>query len=153
MRASLRPDLRGRTALLNVIPYNPVSGLPYKTPSHKAQDRFLQILRDAGINVQVRERKGDKIDAACGQLRRSGVEVGKSSWRNTLHPFAKRDGIARSIMSPLITFAGFFQRLTFLLCKTCFALAIDLVENLIDLRAKISRVFRRLAYERAVAVH
>jgi 23S rRNA (adenine2503-C2)-methyltransferase len=67
----LAARLRNRTALLNVIPYNPVSGLPYHTPSHKAQERFLHILRDAGINVQVRERKGDKIDAACGQLRRA----------------------------------------------------------------------------------
>jgi 23S rRNA (adenine2503-C2)-methyltransferase len=68
--------LRGRHALLNVIPYNPVSGLAYKTPSHKAQERFLEILRDAGINVQVRERKGDKIDAACGQLRRVNLQSG-----------------------------------------------------------------------------
>jgi 23S rRNA (adenine2503-C2)-methyltransferase len=63
--------LRGRTALLNVIPYNPVAGLPYRTPSLRAQERFLEILRDGGVNVQVRTRKGDRIDAACGQLRRS----------------------------------------------------------------------------------
>lgn len=63
--------LRGRTALLNVIPYNTVAGLPYKTPSTRAQEKFLGILRDGGINVQVRTRKGDEIDAACGQLRRS----------------------------------------------------------------------------------
>ncbi len=62
--------LSGRMALLNVIPYNPVAGLPYVTPAADAQDRFLQILTRAGINVQVRTRKGDKIDAACGQLRR-----------------------------------------------------------------------------------
>jgi 23S rRNA (adenine2503-C2)-methyltransferase len=66
--------LRGRTALLNVIPYNPVAGLPYKTPSRKAQERFLAILNEAGINVQVRERKGDEIDAACGQLRRISLQ-------------------------------------------------------------------------------
>jgi 23S rRNA (adenine2503-C2)-methyltransferase len=63
--------LRGRTAHLNVIPYNPVAGLPYRTPSRKAEERFLEILRDGGINVCVRLRKGDQIDAACGQLRRS----------------------------------------------------------------------------------
>ena len=67
--------LRGRTALLNVIPYNPVAGLPYKMPTELDQERFLSILRDGGINVQVRLRKGDKIDAACGQLRRSNVDV------------------------------------------------------------------------------
>ncbi len=63
-----------RTALLNVIPYNPIADLPYRTPSHKAQGRFVDILRDAGINVQIRERKGDKIDAACGQLRRAALQ-------------------------------------------------------------------------------
>lgn len=62
--------LRGKTALVNVIPYNAVAGLPYKTPSGNAVHRFCRILTDAGINVQVRERKGDEIDAACGQLRR-----------------------------------------------------------------------------------
>jgi 23S rRNA (adenine2503-C2)-methyltransferase len=62
--------LAGRMALLNVIPYNPVAGLPYQTPTASAQERFLQILDQAGINVQVRTRKGDRIDAACGQLRR-----------------------------------------------------------------------------------
>jgi 23S rRNA (adenine2503-C2)-methyltransferase len=63
--------LAGRMALLNVIPYNPVAGLPYKTPTERAQEQFLRILTHAGINVQVRTRKGDRIDAACGQLRRS----------------------------------------------------------------------------------
>jgi 23S rRNA (adenine2503-C2)-methyltransferase len=67
--------LRGKTALLNVIPYNPVAGLPYQTPSAAALDQFLMILTRGGINVQVRQRKGDKIDAACGQLRRSRLSV------------------------------------------------------------------------------
>ncbi len=70
---SLAAFLRGRTALLNVIPYNPVAELPYRTPSAGAVSRFVEILRSSGINVQVRERKGDKIDAACGQLRRSNL--------------------------------------------------------------------------------
>jgi 23S rRNA (adenine2503-C2)-methyltransferase len=65
--------LRGRTALLNVIPYNPVAGLPYQTPTEAAQRTFLDILRRGGINVQVRVRKGDAIDAACGQLRRIAI--------------------------------------------------------------------------------
>ena len=63
--------LRGRTALLNVIPYNPVEGLPYRTPSAGAIGRFRDILEQGGVNVQFREKKGDSIDAACGQLRRS----------------------------------------------------------------------------------
>src|SRR5690606_24392038 len=62
--------LRGRTALLNVIPYNPVADLSYQTPEPSDVKRFCSILSQSGINVQVRERKGDQIDAACGQLRR-----------------------------------------------------------------------------------
>jgi 23S rRNA (adenine2503-C2)-methyltransferase len=62
--------LRGRDALLNVIPYNPVIGLDYRTPSQGAQARFRQILEEGGLNVQFRQRKGDAIQAACGQLRR-----------------------------------------------------------------------------------
>ena len=63
--------LRGRTALVNVIPYNPVAGLAYRTPSQRAREEFIGILESGGLNVHVRERKGDAINAACGQLRRS----------------------------------------------------------------------------------
>lgn len=62
--------LRGRPALLNVIPYNPVAGLPYKTPAAEQVERFCRVLTAARLNVQVRQRKGNQISAACGQLRR-----------------------------------------------------------------------------------
>jgi 23S rRNA (adenine2503-C2)-methyltransferase len=67
--------LAGRTALVNVIPYNPVAGLPYATPSIEAQHTFRRILEDGGLAVRFRHRKGDKINAACGQLRRSQAVV------------------------------------------------------------------------------
>lgn len=63
--------LAGREALVNVIPYNPVAGLPYQTPSRHRQTEFRQILEAGDIAVRFRHRKGDRIDAACGQLRRS----------------------------------------------------------------------------------
>lgn len=63
--------LGGRAVLLNVIPYNAVEGMPWKEPSRRSLDRFLEILTSAGVNVQVRRRKGADIDAACGQLRRA----------------------------------------------------------------------------------
>lgn len=68
--------LRGRVSMLNVIPYNPVAGLPYETPDSEAVHRFREILVDGGINVMFRQRKGDGIDAACGQLRRKRELVG-----------------------------------------------------------------------------
>ncbi len=63
--------MRKRTAMLNIIPYNPVAGLPYKTPTRKATENFRSILENGGVNVQFRQRKGGEIDAACGQLRRN----------------------------------------------------------------------------------
>ena len=65
--------LRGRPALLNLIPYNPVPGLPYRTPSSSVTARFVEILTQAGLNVNIRHRKGDRIAAACGQLRRGAA--------------------------------------------------------------------------------
>jgi len=66
----LADRLAGRTAIVNVIPYNPVAGLPYRTPSLAAQRAFRQALEQRGVSVHFRHRKGDAIDAACGQLRR-----------------------------------------------------------------------------------
>ncbi len=63
--------LRGRNALVNLIPYNSVKELPFQTPSLKQIQRFAQTLESQGIQIALRHRKGDKIDAACGQLRRS----------------------------------------------------------------------------------
>ncbi len=62
--------LRGRPALLNVIPYNPVPGLPYRTPDQASLRRFREVLEQRGVQIQFRQKKGDAIDAACGQLRR-----------------------------------------------------------------------------------
>lgn len=63
--------LQGKIALLNVIPYNPVEGLPYKTPSPASIRRFKDILESYNIAIKFRQRKGSDINAACGQLRRS----------------------------------------------------------------------------------
>ncbi len=63
--------LKGRPSLINLIPYNPVAGLPYQTPTPERTTRFVEILESAGLAVKTRYRKGDRIDAACGQLRRS----------------------------------------------------------------------------------
>ena len=63
--------LRHRTVMLNVIPYNPVAGLPYVTPSKRSIAEFRQTLEGGGVNVMFRQRKGSEIDAACGQLRRN----------------------------------------------------------------------------------
>jgi 23S rRNA (adenine2503-C2)-methyltransferase len=62
--------LHGRGAHVNLIPFNDVPGLPYRRPSDAALAEFQRILRQHGVSVTVRKRKGSEIDAACGQLRR-----------------------------------------------------------------------------------
>lgn len=69
--------LQGRPALVNLIPYNPVPELPYRTPAAETVAHFVETLERGGLTVKIRYRKGNRIDAACGQLRRSISEIGK----------------------------------------------------------------------------
>ena len=66
--------LSGRCALVNLIPFNPVAGLEYKTPSPSKTAEFADELERRGLSVHTRYRKGDRIDAACGQLRKSAAK-------------------------------------------------------------------------------
>jgi 23S rRNA (adenine2503-C2)-methyltransferase len=63
---------------VNLIRYNPVAGLGYERPSSYASQRFLERLRERGVNAHVRKSRGLDIQAACGQLRRSVRPVAAS---------------------------------------------------------------------------
>lgn len=67
---SLRRVARKMRCNINLISYNPVSGLPYGRPSEEAVQAFYQVLRESGVNAHVRRSRGLDVDAACGQLRR-----------------------------------------------------------------------------------
>ena len=67
---ALAQRLQGRKAHVNLIPYNPVAGLPFERPQPEAIRRFVTVLRDRGVSATVRKTKGRAIEAACGQLRR-----------------------------------------------------------------------------------
>ena len=77
--AALVSLLRGRSALVNLIPFNPVPGLPFREPGAASVIRFTEALTRGGLTVAVRHRKGQPIDAACGQLRRSGPEESRGA--------------------------------------------------------------------------
>ena len=53
---------------INLIPFNPYPGSPYKKPSNSRIDRFQKTLMQYEHTVTVRKTRGDDIDAACGQL-------------------------------------------------------------------------------------
>lgn len=64
--ASIARDLH---AHVNCIPYNTVAGLPWKRPSIRRQEAFVEVLKKARVSVTIRREKGHDINAACGQLR------------------------------------------------------------------------------------
>ncbi|MGR5095194.1 bifunctional tRNA (adenosine(37)-C2)-methyltransferase TrmG/ribosomal RNA large subunit methyltransferase RlmN [Vibrio maritimus] len=60
--------LKDTPAKINLIPFNPYPGSPYKKPSNSRIDRFMKTLMKYDYTVTVRKTRGDDIDAACGQL-------------------------------------------------------------------------------------
>lgn len=56
--------------VINIIPYNPVEGLPHSRPSRNRIFAFYNHLKDnLRLNATLRGEKGTDIDGACGQLR------------------------------------------------------------------------------------
>ncbi|ELR65253.1 Ribosomal RNA large subunit methyltransferase N [Photobacterium marinum] len=64
----LAKTLKDTPAKINLIPFNPYPGSPYKKPSNSRVDRFMKTLMEYDFTVTVRKTRGDDIDAACGQL-------------------------------------------------------------------------------------
>jgi 23S rRNA (adenine2503-C2)-methyltransferase len=59
---------RSLPSKINLIPYNPVPGLPWKRPDEEAVSRFVEWLAPRAPAVTVRWSQGGEIGAACGQL-------------------------------------------------------------------------------------
>ncbi len=55
-------------AHVNLIPWNPVVGMPFTEPSPERTARFAERLEQAGIPVNRRYRRGRGVQGACGQL-------------------------------------------------------------------------------------
>jgi 23S rRNA (adenine2503-C2)-methyltransferase len=53
---------------INLIRYNPVPTLPYESPTEERVLAFRADLKNRGLQVFLRERRGVDISAACGQL-------------------------------------------------------------------------------------
>jgi 23S rRNA (adenine2503-C2)-methyltransferase len=63
------PLLRGRYAVLNLIPYNAVPGLPFRRPSPARVAAIVRGLRQRGVLTTLRHSAGQDVEAGCGQLR------------------------------------------------------------------------------------
>ena len=59
---------KGIDVNVNLIPWNPVTTLPFTEPGSNEVHRFVERLEKAGLNVTLRTKRGRKIGGACGQL-------------------------------------------------------------------------------------
>ncbi|MCF6147553.1 MAG: 23S rRNA (adenine(2503)-C(2))-methyltransferase RlmN [Candidatus Kuenenia sp.] len=65
----LAQTLKGVQCNINILPLNPVKEYNLTPPSPEAVEAFCSILRNHGIVATVRQKKGNNVNAACGQLR------------------------------------------------------------------------------------
>ena len=66
--------LKGLNAYINLIPYNTVKEKDYESSSEEDALRFYDLLKKNNVAVTLRQKKGDDIDAACGQLRANSLK-------------------------------------------------------------------------------
>ncbi len=68
--------LRGRYAVLNMIPYNSVPGLPFRRPAWEKAVALARELHAKGVLTKLRDSAAQDVDGGCGQLRARGLERG-----------------------------------------------------------------------------
>jgi len=61
--------LRGKYALLNMIPYNTVDGLDFERPSAERATEIARRLHQRGVLTKLRQSAGQDVEGGCGQLR------------------------------------------------------------------------------------
>jgi len=61
--------LRGKHAILNMIPYNHVDGLGHRRPDAARCTAIFRQLNQRGVLTRMRQSAGQDADAGCGQLR------------------------------------------------------------------------------------
>lgn len=61
--------LKGKYALLNMIPYNSIPDLPFQRPSWDKAREIARQLHQRGVLTKLRDSAGQDVDGGCGQLR------------------------------------------------------------------------------------
>lgn len=79
MAVTLANLVRGMNAYVNLIPYNEVDENGYQGVSEKRALHFYDVLMKHGVKATLRQKHGDDIDAACGQLRAKHERAKSSS--------------------------------------------------------------------------
>lgn len=74
--------LKGKNAYVNLIPYNPVKEFSFECSDWSQIKRFYDALMQGGINATTRKEKGEKVNAACGQLRHQTIKEAPHGFKN-----------------------------------------------------------------------
>jgi 23S rRNA (adenine2503-C2)-methyltransferase len=72
--------VRGKYAILNMIPYNHVEGFAHRRPSAERCTELFRTLNQRGVLTRLRQSAGQDVDAGCGQLRSRAV-IAPVAWR------------------------------------------------------------------------
>jgi len=71
--------ISGIPAKINLIPFNPWPGSPYKRSNWDRIEAFADIVNEAGYASPIRTPRGEDIMAACGQLKSATERQRKSA--------------------------------------------------------------------------
>ncbi|MDB5941672.1 MAG: hypothetical protein JWQ13_1238 [Ramlibacter sp.] len=61
--------LKGKYAVMNMIPYNTVADLPFRRPSWERAAEIARSLHRRGVLTKLRQSAGQDVEGGCGQLR------------------------------------------------------------------------------------
>jgi 23S rRNA (adenine2503-C2)-methyltransferase len=67
--------LKGKYAVLNMIPYNTIPGLAFQRPSWERARSIAAALHQRGVLTKLRDSAGQEVDGGCGQLRARALGV------------------------------------------------------------------------------
>jgi len=70
--------LRGKYAVLNLIPYNSLEADDYRRPADARTIELLRYLHGRGVLTKIRNSAGQDIDGGCGQLRARAARLEKT---------------------------------------------------------------------------
>ncbi len=80
--------LSGKYAVLNMIPFNAVEGVPFSRPAHERCVQMARELHRRGILTKLRQSAGQDVDGGCGQLRARALAgpAGSALVQQVMHP-------------------------------------------------------------------
>jgi len=77
--------LAGKYAVMNLIPFNMVTGTDFRRPSWERAAHMARALHRRGILTKLRQSAGQDVDAGCGQLRAREIVLQRRPAGDVVH--------------------------------------------------------------------